>query len=72
VFIGGHFDGIGGHPRGSLAAADKATGALDPWDPNANGSVWEMTTATGQVLVGGDFTAVAHDVHQGYAIFADA
>jgi hypothetical protein len=71
VYIGGHFDTIGGSKRGSLAAADAGTGALDPWDPNANGSVWETAASGTQVFVGGDFTAVAQLVHQGYAIFVD-
>jgi hypothetical protein len=38
VYVGGHFDALGGKVRSKFAALDAATGALDPnWTPSAGG-----------------------------------
>ncbi len=71
VYIGGHFDTLGGLRRGSIGAADATTGVVDPWLPRANGSLWSLYTSGSRVFAGGDFAAVTGSVHQGYAVFSD-
>jgi trimeric autotransporter adhesin len=67
VYIGGQFTavrpagapaGSGEVPRNRLAALDKDTGALLPWNPGANGTVWSLDVSGGRVYVGGAFTTV--------------
>jgi DNA-binding beta-propeller fold protein YncE len=70
VYIGGHFDTLLGAPRGSSGAADATTGALDDWNPRANGSLWSLSADTTRVYAGGDFTKVGVSARQGVAAFA--
>jgi hypothetical protein len=67
VYLGGQFTslrppaappGSGEVPRNRLAALDAATGALLPWNPGADGTVWSLDVAGGIVYAGGAFTNV--------------
>lgn len=67
VYIGGQFTsvrpagsgpGSGEVPRNRLAALNAATGALLPWNPGANGTVWSLQVSQGRVYVGGTFANV--------------
>ena len=70
VYIGGHFDVLLGATRGSLGAADAASGALDPWSPAANGSLWSLAAAGTRIVAAGAFTRMGTTVRQGVALFA--
>jgi hypothetical protein len=67
VYIGGQFTslrpaaappGSGEVARNRLAALDVATGALLPWNPRADGTVWSLDVAGGIVYAGGGFANV--------------
>ncbi|MFZ0161277.1 MAG: hypothetical protein WAL50_19780, partial [Kineosporiaceae bacterium] len=72
VYLGGSFTALwspaGGQAvvRNGLAALDAATGALLPWNPNANGEVRTLeTSADGStVYVGGAFTSIGGTTRQ--------
>lgn len=70
VYIGGHFDVLLGAKRGSLGAADATSGALDPWSPGANGSLWSLSTAGTRIVAAGAFTRMGTTVREGVALFA--
>src|SRR6476619_2942233 len=62
VYIGGTFTSVRppGAPLGSgevarnrLAAFDESTGALLPWNPNADGDVWSLAVTGQTVYTGG-------------------
>ena len=67
AYLGGKFTsmrpagapaGSGEVPRNHVAAIDLTTGALLPWDPNANGLVDAIDVNGGTVYIGGGFTTV--------------
>ena len=63
VHVGGSFTSIGGVPRNSLAALDRATGVATAWDPNVQGGrfstrVSALAVSGSTVYTGGDFTTV--------------
>jgi hypothetical protein len=64
TYLGGQFTAMqpngGGTAvtRNGVAAVDTATGALRPWNPNVNGTVYAMTATGGNVFLGGTFTTV--------------
>ncbi len=67
AYIGGEFTalrpagnaaGVGTVTRNHAAAIDLATGALLPWNPNANDDVRAITASASAVYLGGDFTSV--------------
>jgi hypothetical protein len=63
VYVGGHFThatGLDGRTvtRNRVAAVDAASGALLPWNPNANRPVYALAVAGGAVYLGGDFSSV--------------
>ncbi|MEP6758536.1 MAG: hypothetical protein ABJB55_05020 [Actinomycetota bacterium] len=70
VYIGGHFTSLAHIGRSQIGAADAATGALDAWAPNLNGSIWTMAADGAAVHLGGTFTRAAGVVRAGYARFA--
>jgi trimeric autotransporter adhesin len=47
-----------GETRNHVAAFDAATGALEPWDPNADGNVIVLAVNGGTVYVGGTFANI--------------
>ena len=61
VYVGGGFNNLGnGTPRPNLAAFRASDGAVLPWNPSADYTVWAVTVSTdGQwVFAGGSFTHV--------------
>jgi len=62
VYVGGAYDRIGGGmgliPRNNLAAVDATTGAVAPWNPNANGSVSALALSGEILYVGGRFSSM--------------
>lgn len=74
VYIGGHFLELGGQTRRYFAAADAATGVLDPlWTPNGRyGGVWalEADAARTRLYAGGDFTQINGQTKQRFARFS--
>ena len=82
VYLGGHFQtycGVqhGQHTcttpitRNKLLAVDETDGSLLPWDPSANSVLGvfalQGVAATGDMLVGGDFTSTGQRAQQSYA-----
>jgi plastocyanin/chitodextrinase len=67
VYLGGEFTEVipprtvGGSSvvRNHVAAFDRTTGNLLPWDPNADGFVWSLDVSGSTVYLGGQFTHVA-------------
>jgi PKD repeat protein len=75
TYIGGEFTsmrpsgaaaGTDEVPRSHLAAVDNQTGALLPWNPGANGSVYALAAAVdgSSVYVGGMFSVLGGDTHK--------
>jgi hypothetical protein len=73
VYIGGKFTsvrpagdplGTGEVPRNRVAAFNITTGALLPWNPNANGTVQAIAVSGSTVYLGGSFTQVGGKGHQ--------
>src|SRR5262249_56097454 len=58
LYVGGDFTGLGGFVRNRLGTVDAATAALGTWNPNADGSVTQMSLSSGTMYVGGQFTTV--------------
>lgn len=57
IYAGGSFGTAGGVGR-SRAAAFDSTGAVLPWNPNANGVVYSLAVSGGTVYLGGSFTSL--------------
>jgi hypothetical protein len=72
LYVGGHFTSIGGAGRGHMAAMRAAGGGLEAWNPGADGAlgVYGAAIASGHVAMGGEFTQVAGEAHQGFAQFS--
>ncbi|HEX5562733.1 MAG TPA: PKD domain-containing protein [Nocardioidaceae bacterium] len=75
TYIGGDFTsvrpagsaaGTNEVPRSHLAAVDNVTGALLPWNPGANGSVYALAGPPdgSRVYVGGNFSVLAGVTHK--------
>ena len=54
VYAGGFFSSVGGQARSNLAAIDRVSGSLLPWNPAPNGLVNTITADDTTVYVGGD------------------
>ncbi len=70
VYVGGGFLGLGnGTLRNNLAAFSSSTGAVLPWNPNADYTVWALAvTADGSsVFAGGGFEKVGGQAAYGLA-----
>ena len=72
LYVGGHFTAIGGAARGHMAALRAAGGAVEAWNPGANGAlgVFAAAITSSHVAMGGEFTQVAGAAHQGFAQFS--
>jgi hypothetical protein len=72
LYLGGHFDAVGGVGRHHLAALRAAGGGLENWNPDANGVLGAFAAAvTGSHLAfGGAFTTVGGESHQGVVQFS--
>jgi hypothetical protein len=70
TYLGGQFTAMqpngGGTAvtRNHVAAVSTATGALLPWNPNVNGTVYTMTASGGNVYIGGSFTTANGAAHK--------
>lgn len=74
VYVGGHYDVLGGQTRRKFAAVDSLTGALDAqWAPRGDRGAWELTPdpATGRLYAGGEFTTINGQTRQRFARFSD-
>jgi hypothetical protein len=73
LYVGGHFTTVGASDRDHLAALN-AAGALQAWDPGADGvfRAFGAAITSGRVAFGGEFTQVSGDAHQGVVQFAGA
>ena len=62
IYLAGAFtsatDGSGTVTRNNAAAIDVSTGQLTGWNPNVNGEVDAVTASSGNVYLGGNFSAV--------------
>ena len=70
IYIGGAFTTVNDTPRSRLAAVD-TSGALTPWNPNANDSVYALTHVGSTVYAGGGFHQVNGGVLRGGAAAFD-
>lgn len=72
LYVGGHFTSIGGVARGHMAALRAAGGAVAAWNPGANGAlgVFGAAITSGHLAMGGEFTQVAGQAHEGFAQFS--
>jgi trimeric autotransporter adhesin len=70
TYLGGQFTAMqpngGGTAvtRNGVAAVSTATGALLPWNPNVNGTVYTMTASGSNVFIGGSFTTAGGATHK--------
>jgi hypothetical protein len=70
TYLGGQFTAMqpngGGTAvtRNHVAAVSTATGALLPWNPNVNGTVYALTASGSNVYIGGSFTTANGATHK--------
>ena len=69
MYAGGSFTSISGTRRRHLAALDRRSGALTPWDPGADTSVAKLLATPAGLIVAGGFGSLAATTHQGLGIF---
>ena len=70
LYVGHHWRFIGDTvERRRLSAHDAATGAVDPWNPAADGAlgVWDLERVPGGLLVGGEFQTIGATPQRGIA-----
>lgn len=67
LYFGGLFDAVNGQTRNHVAAMRLATGALLPWNPDANAVVRALAVGGGKVYLGGFFTAVNGTIRNYFA-----
>jgi beta-propeller uncharacterized protein DUF5122 len=74
IYIGGEFATVGGVERSNLAAVDRVTGALLPWDPapNPDGLVWALAAYGDAVYAGGGFSRMGLSAVNGLAAISPA
>jgi hypothetical protein len=62
VYVGGHFNVVGGQQRNRIAAVDAMTGATIAWAPNASGNpyptVFALAVSGSKVYAGGQFASI--------------
>jgi hypothetical protein len=57
VYAGGYFTSIGGQPRNKIAAID-GSGAVTPWNPNADDWVNALGASGSTIYAAGNFTSI--------------
>lgn len=62
VYLGGIFTRIGGLTRNNIVALDAVSGAVKPWNPNANLNVQALLFAGSTLYAGGAFTNIGGQV----------
>jgi hypothetical protein len=67
VYLYGQFTAVNGVARRGLAAVDRASGALLPWDPAPQGRVTAAAADATRVWVAGDFQAIGGQRRRGLA-----
>ena len=67
LYVGGSFHTIAGSARSNLAAVDVLSGAVLPWNPEADGEVRCLGLRGDVLYVGGDFTHMLGRVRNGLA-----
>jgi trimeric autotransporter adhesin len=72
LYVGGDFIRAGGAKRNNLAAFDLRTGALSPWNPDANRNVYALLVDGSTVLAGGNFEKVGGAEHDGIVKLDDS
>jgi hypothetical protein len=74
VYIGGEFARVGGVERSNLAAVNRVTGGLLPWNPapDPDGLVWALGACDGAVYVGGGFSRMGLSLANGLAAITPA
>ncbi|MGH2571662.1 MAG: hypothetical protein ACRDGR_10570, partial [bacterium] len=55
LYVGGHFDSVGGEPRAHVAAVDALTGAVTDWNPGVDDAVQSIDVKGAVVYLGGWF-----------------
>lgn len=69
VYVGGTFTSIGGSSRNRAAHID-SDGDVTSWNPNVNGTVYEIHVTNDAIYLGGNFTSVS-GVTRNYAAAVD-
>jgi trimeric autotransporter adhesin len=73
LYVGGDFDTIGGLARNAIAAVDKSTGQITPWNPNLGGEsvvVRHIFAQGGKVFIAGFVLPGQEPFH--YLVVVDA
>lgn len=59
IYFGGYFSYVDGEPRQGVAAVDRLTGKLLPWNPKTDGAVYGIQLSDrGTVFLGGPFLSL--------------
>ncbi len=68
ILAGGVFSSVGGQNRNNIARLDAPAGAVDSFDPNADGPVNSIAVqADGRILAGGRFASIGGQTRNGIA-----
>jgi len=59
IYLGGRFPSVNGQSRQNLAAVERTSGVLIPWNPGADGDVYCMLLHEGTLYIGGAFSQAA-------------
>jgi hypothetical protein len=70
LYVGGHFQGIGGLARNNLAALDGSSGLAYSWDPGTDGEVYSIAVSDSTVYVGGAFNNIDQYGQESFAALA--
>ncbi|MFT3866068.1 MAG: hypothetical protein QM729_17515 [Solirubrobacterales bacterium] len=72
LYLGGDFESVNDVARRNAAAVDAATGAVMPWDPRPNVTVYALSAdPSGSVTIGGEFTTTELRAASGFASYSD-
>ncbi|HUK77281.1 MAG TPA: cadherin-like beta sandwich domain-containing protein [Thermoleophilia bacterium] len=58
LYVGGHFNTIGGQPRNNVAALDATSGDATTWNPDASSDIEALAVSGSTVYVGGYFGSI--------------